>query len=217
MSLCRVSRWVRAAGLAALLALILPLTAWSTDPRLQIGVVERLQGEAEAVFGDEVRALAVQAPVYLDDKLVTRAGARMLLRLADDTESKMGQNATLVVDNYVYDPAKAKGAIIVNALAGAFLFKGGKIEQQENAEAKIVTTVATLGIRGTTVWGGEIDGQYGVLVSDGEVTVTNEGGTVHLTTGLGTSISGPDAAPGPAKRWPSEKVARAIATVEFAP
>lgn len=33
------------------------------DPRLQIGVVERLQGEAEAVFGDEVLALAVQAPV----------------------------------------------------------------------------------------------------------------------------------------------------------
>ena len=217
MSLHRMILAFRTAGLAAVLALLVPVVAWSADARQQIGVVERLQGEAEAVFGDEARPLVVQAPVYLDDKLMTRANTRLLLRLADDTQLTMGQNATLIVDNYVYDPAKAEGSILVNALAGAFLFKGGKIEQQKNAEAKIVTTVATLGIRGTTAWGGKIDGQYGVLVLEGEVSVSNEGGTVHLTPGLGTSISGPDVAPGPAKRWPSEKVERAIATVEFAP
>lgn len=217
MSLHYMIRVIRTAGLAALLALLVPLTAWSADPRQQIGMVERLQGEAEASFADKARSLAVQAPVYLGDKLATHGDARLLIRLADDTELTMGQNATLVVDTYVYDPAKAKGSIVVNALAGAFLFKGGKIEQQKKAEAKIVTTVATLGIRGTTAWGGQIDGHYGVLVLEGEVNVSNEGGTVHLSSGLGTSISGPDAAPGPAKRWPSDKVARAIATVEFAP
>lgn len=208
-------QWLRSSALAALILVLVLPTAWSADPRQQVGVVERLQGKAEAMFGDDVRALDATAPVFLDDKLVTAEGARLLVRLNDDTEITVGQSATLVVDLYVFDPAKAEGSIVVEALKGAFLFKGGRIEQAAKAEARIVTPVATLGIRGTTAWGGEIDGQYGVLVLDGEVEVKTAAGEVTLTSGLGTSIPGPGAAPGPAKRWPSEKIARALETVEF--
>ena len=51
-------------------------------------------------------------------------------------------------------------------------------------------------MRGTTVWGGRIDGGFGVLVLKGEVWVKTPHGTVDLKEGNGTMIFGKK---GPAK------------------
>ena len=59
----------------------------------------------------------------------------------------------------------------VKVAQGAFLFVGGKVEDPSGGNVVIKTAVGTLGVRETTVWGGHIDGGYGVLVLDGEVEV----------------------------------------------
>ncbi len=71
---------------------------------------------------------------------------------------------------------------------GAFLFVGGKIEGPSGGNVEIRTPVGTLGVRGTTFWGGAIDGGYGVLVLSGEVSVTTRRGRVVLKEGQGTMV-----------------------------
>ncbi|MGD9536779.1 MAG: FecR domain-containing protein [Alphaproteobacteria bacterium] len=189
--------------------------AWAAKPRPEVGRVDRVQGNVQAFYADQVRSLGEGAAVYLDDRLSTDEGARLLVRLADETELTLGENADLVVDSFVYDPGAGKGGLLLDSLKGAFLFVGGLVEDQSGADVRIKTPVATLGIRGTTAWGGPIDGQFGVLVLDGVVTVSNGAGEVTLTQGMGTSLRRAADAPGEPKRWPDEKVSRAIATVSF--
>ncbi len=201
---------------AAFVAVLLP-AALAADPRPEIGQVDRLQGAASARYEGTARALKPSDMIYLDDVLSTEAGARLLVRLADETELTLGEEAELVVDRFVYDPDGEAGSLVVRSLAGAFLFTGGLVEKASGAEVRIDTPVATLGIRGTTAWGGQIDGLYGIMVIDGTVTVATDAGQVTLGPGDGSSIADRAAPPGPIKRWAPEKVARARATVAFDP
>lgn len=53
-----------------------------------------------------------------------------------------------------------------------------------------------------------------MLLLEGRVVVSNQAGTVTLSTpGQGTDIPSPLDAPGPVKPWPSDKIAKAVASV----
>ena len=53
-----------------------------------------------------------------------------------------------------------------------------------------------------------------MLVLEGELTVSNQSGSVTLSgTGQGTDVPSPLDPPGPAKAWGAEKIASAVATV----
>jgi len=210
-----MSAWaIRSVFAVAFLAIVVS-DVRAAEPRPEVGRVGRVQGNAQAFYVDQVRSLDAGAPVYLDDRLSTDADARLLVRLADETELTLGENADLVVDGFVYDPDAGKGGLLLESLTGAFLFVGGLVEDQSEANVMVKTPVATMGIRGTTAWGGPIDRQFGVLVLDGVVTVYNDVGSVTLTKGMGTSLQRATEAPGEPKRWPEEKVSRAVATVTF--
>ncbi len=76
------------------------------------------------------------------------------------------------------------------------------------------TPVADIGVRGTEFWGGPLDNKYGVLLLRGEVSVSNQAGSVKLAApGQGTDIPSPLEAPGPVAAWAPDKIDRAIATV----
>ncbi|MGB0058322.1 MAG: hypothetical protein WBQ20_16545 [Methyloceanibacter sp.] len=77
----------------------------------------------------------------------------------------------------------------------------------------VSTPVADIAVRSTEFWGGPLE-KYGVLVLEGELTVSNQSGSVTLSgTGQGTDVPSPLDPPGPAKAWGAEKIARAVATV----
>jgi hypothetical protein len=96
---------------------------------------------------------------------------------------------------------------------GAFLFASGRIKGLKQHSIAVSTPVADIGVRGTQFWGGPLD-KFGVLVLEGEITVSNQAGGVTLSgTGQGTDIPSPLDPPGPAKAWSDEKIARAVATV----
>ena len=86
------------------------------------------------------------------------------------------------------------------------------MEDGAGARVTIRTPLATLGIRGTTVWGGPIDDGYGVFVQSGQVVVSTQRGRVTLGPGQGTMLR-PRQAPEAVKTWPAAKVERALATV----
>lgn len=185
--------------------------------RPEVGAVEQVQARVVADYQGQERSLAVQAPMLFEDTIETGADARFKGTLADGTALTLGENASLLIDEFVYEPGAEGGSLSVN-VTGAFLFVGGQIEGPTGGNVTITTPVATLGVRGTIFWGGEIDDGYGVLVLDGEVSVTTVSGSQTLTAGQGTMIEldDPNAIPSEPVTWEQDKIDRAVATVTFA-
>jgi hypothetical protein len=176
-----------------------------------VGTVDSVKGAADAVRDDVVTPLAGGSDVALDDTLRTGAQSRLSATLADRTTISLGENAEMTVDSFVYG-GKSKGGAVLEAVQGAFLVVGGAVEKRRGG-LKVKTPVATLSLRGTTVWGGRIDGAYGVFVPEGSVIVTTRRGRATLRPGQGVSI-GDDLRPGRPVRWAEEKVQRALRSVQ---
>jgi hypothetical protein len=161
--------------------------------------------------------MAMGSEVYFKDVCHSGQDARLQATLKDGTQLTLGANATMIVDEFVYNPLPfTSGALSVRITKGAFLFVGGKVEGKNGANVKIQTPVGTLGVRGTTVWGGPIDKGYGVIVLSGEVSLTTRTGTVVLRQGQGTMVFG-QGRPQAAAPWPEDRMKRAVGSVSFAP
>jgi hypothetical protein len=197
------------------LAAALMMSVVRADERPRVGGVERLEREATATYESDTRPLAVQDDVFFQDLLETTAKARLAVALEDGTKLTLGENASLRIDEFVYEAGGDAGKLSLSVLEGAFLFVGGDIENSDDSQVGISTPVGTLGVRGTTVWGGRIDGSFGIFVAEGGVTVSNAAGEVDLGPGEGTMINAMDATPSAPKKWPEEKVQRAIQTISF--
>ena len=150
-----------------------------------VGKVTQVQNQAQ-VGG---RTAAVGTPVYMNDQLRTGANARLKITFSDGSDLTLGENARVVIDQFVYNPNKSKGAVVLSAAQGAVRFAGGKIENMQEKKVLVNTPSAALAVRGTHFWAGPIDGQYGVLLEQGRLNVSNQGGAVTLSrSGQGTDI-----------------------------
>ncbi|MEQ8348100.1 MAG: FecR family protein [Sneathiellaceae bacterium] len=199
------------AGLLLAAAAAGPVRADAQD----IGYVEKIQNRVVAEQGGASRQLATAKPIIFRDLLRSEADARMQAVLLDKTQITLGENAVLQIDEFVYTPGRQGGSLAMRVTQGAFLFVGGEVEAPSGGNVTIETPVGTMGIRGTTVWGGPLDGQYGVTVLSGEVTVTNAGGSVTLQEGQGTMIRNAETAPGAPAAWPEDRMDRAVKTISF--
>ncbi len=203
------------AGIVSLLAgAFLASAAALADPAT-VGSVQKAQGSTQAFQAGAPRDLAVEGPVLFADKLRTGTDSRLEAKLADGTVLTLGEKGKMTIDKFVYDPDRAGGKLALSVPTGAFLFVGGKIEGPTGGNVSIKTPVGTLGVRGTTVWGGPIDGGFGVLVLSGEVSVTTPHGMVMLEKGQGTMVYG-EKTPMAAGAWPGDRVQRAVASISFA-
>lgn len=200
--------------LPALLALSLFGAGAALAEPIAIGAVDKVQAQVDATQAGETRRLAVNANLFFKDRCRSGEGARLQATLKDGTQLTLGERATLVIDEFVYDPARSRGELSVKIAKGAFLYIGGLIEGEPGAKVLLRTRTAAIGVRGTTVWGGPIDGGFGVLALNGQVAVTGRRGTVTLKQGEGTMIYA-DGRPRPVVTWPAGKVKRAIATISF--
>ena len=204
---------MRYAGIVAGLCLTLATVTAEAAP---VGKVGRLQGEASfAAAGGKV-AVMVGAPVEQDQTIETGAGARLEISFIDGTSFTIGEKSKVTVDRFVFNPDGNKNAIKL-AVVGPFRFISGKLSKTLGANISVKTPFATMGIRGTDVWGGPIDERYGVFLGTGIVSVTSGSKTVVLSkSGSGVNIADAKGAqPGAVTQWPKEKIGRALATVAF--
>ena len=179
-----------------------------------VGAVDKVQAHVDATQAGQTRPLAISSEVYFRDRCHSREGARLQATLKDGTQLTLGENATVVVDEFIYDPVMSRAELSLRVVKGAFLYVGGRIEGVNGAKVQIRTPVGAIGVRGTTVWGGPIDNGYGVIVLNGEVTVTGSRGTVTLKQGQGTMLFG-DGKPQRAAAWPAGRMKRAVASITF--
>jgi len=154
-----------------------------------VGKVTRVQKQAQV--GSTPAANGT--PVSMNQVIRTGAGARLRITFRDGTSLTLGENARIVVNRYVYNPASSTGVLALNASRGAFRFATGKISTMSNKKVTVTTPVATLGVRGTEFWSGTVPGYntHGVLLlsKTGKVDVRNRAGSVTLSRqGEGTDL-----------------------------
>ncbi len=146
-----------------------------------MGRVNKVQIGAQVVSASGAAAAVIGTQVHMKDELRTGANARLQVTFRDNTVLTLGENARLIVDRYVYEPQRGIGEATLRAAAGAFLFATGRMKSLKDKHILVSTPLAEIGVRGTEFWGGPIDGQYGVFLIKGEITVTSQGGSVTLS------------------------------------
>ncbi len=180
------------------------------------GEVARLHGSLAAEAASGERALTETDPVFSGETLRTGPGARARIAMRDGGVLTLGAEAAVALTRMVFDRAEDGGEAVFSALEGVFRMTSGSLG---SAGAVTVTTpVATIGIRGTDFWVDQ-DGRTlsVVLLDDGHVEVTTEGGTVVLDSPReGIDITDP-AAPMPdsPNRWSRMRVQRALEAVAW--
>jgi hypothetical protein len=89
-----------------------------------VGAVDKVQSHVDATQAGQARALAVNSDVYFRDLCHSGEGARLQATLKDGTQVTLGENATLVLDEFVYDPFPSRGELSLRVIKGAFLYVG---------------------------------------------------------------------------------------------
>lgn len=111
-------------------------------------------------FQDQVQAL---------DTVSTGETGATSLQFLDQSRFDVGANATVKLDNFVYDPSSSTGGGEISMAVGAFRYVGGVMKNEE--DIKLVTPSATLTIRGSemVIYVG-IDGTVEANVISGTAT-----------------------------------------------
>ena len=76
-----------------------------------VGAVDKVQAQVEATQAGQTRGLVVKSEIYFRDRCHSREGARLQATLKDGTQLTLGENATLVVDEFIYDPVMSRGEL----------------------------------------------------------------------------------------------------------
>jgi len=203
----------------AVLALLAVVVLWTTPPLAQkdevAGTVTRIQGAAVAMQDALPRVLKAGDKIRTGDVISTGKDARIEVRMFDDGLISLGQKTVFVVIDYIAEGSSPKA--MFQFLKGAFKATSGNMMQTADASFVVKTPIATIGIRGTTFWGGTLDGDFQVALLDGKgVYVETKTGRVDITNvGYGTRVRGEDQPPAPPKPWHTGMVDRAKASVAF--
>lgn len=141
-------------------------------------VVEGVQMPAWLERDGTKRPLAAGMELQASDKVSTGANSRLLLRLAEGSEVKLGENALLSLDK-LGQRQENKSTFLEAALdvaRGAFRFTTAtksKIASRRQVDIRVATVTA--GIRGTDLWGKSSAERDLVCLIEGKIQVQREG------------------------------------------
>lgn len=113
-----------------------------------IGTVVTVQGNATAARNGANSALKVNDEIFKGDTLKTSANSALGVIFDDETTFNLRANASITVDDFVYQDGGSKNAAVFNVAAGTVAFVASAVAK--TGDMKITTPVSTLGIRGTT-------------------------------------------------------------------
>ncbi len=182
-----------------------------------IGRVIYSQGEVSAIRSNQLIPLKRRDILEVGDVILTGASGKFSAKLADGSVITLGNNSDLELKHYRYDTDNSVGEAWLETTKGAFRAVTGAIKKMNQSDYKIETPVAFIGIRGTDFWGGFIFGdQLDVTVLSGiGVYVETSKGRVNIDKGQGTTVKRTDLTPTKPKRWPDQKMQKALQSVSL--
>src|SRR6202140_2974114 len=140
-------------------------------------VAQTRVGEAAVVKNDVVRVLGsatsrinVGDGVLRDEVVRTGLDSAARLVMADSTNLSLGPSATIKLDRTVFNDEHTYRDIAIRLTTGAFRFVTG---HSEKTAYKITTSLATIGVRGTTL---------DILSQRGKTTVVLQEGASRVCT-----------------------------------
>ena len=213
-------------SLVVLLVIIVGNTTAFAQDQAAIGKVTRLQGSATEMRGTTVQALQAGSLIHSGAMVETAPDSRLEIVFVDASQLTMGADARMRMDELVYSASNpdGEGLQAFEVFAGTFRFLSGAVGRNDPASVRISTPVATIGIRGTDLFGGPLEagmppGQlhYGFMIISGAIDIQGRQGTVTLdepNEGTFLPMSG-EAAPTEPSIWTQEAIDEAYASIAF--
>jgi hypothetical protein len=155
----------------ALLLLALCLSAQNAVAAESIGMVTKVENQAQIGSANAAVGSLVQA----NDEVRTGPKSRLEISFRDNTKLTLGENASVVIDRFVFNPEESTGELLARTSAAPLRMVTGRIEGMKNKKINVSTPFAALAVRGTDVWWGPVAGKRGILlVNNSKVSVRNK-------------------------------------------
>ena len=145
-----------------------------------IGEIISTEGQVRVVRDGLVIRLEAGDMVLEGDIISTGEGAEVFMRFTDKMEFRLGEDARLAIDQYLYDDVSSGGLQVLSIIAGAFSYASGLIAGASPTSVKLQTPHGVIGIRGTKILGEVGDGELVVTVLEGRVALLQEGREVAV-------------------------------------
>jgi hypothetical protein len=131
-----------------LLGLAAGLAASPAGAQTRVGEAAVIRNEVVRVMGSGSSQINVGDGVLRDETVRTGFDSAARLVMADSTNLSLGPSATIKLDRTVYNDEHSYREIAIRLTAGAFRFVTG---HSAKTAYRISTSLATIGVRGTTL------------------------------------------------------------------
>ncbi|WP_421857709.1 FecR family protein [Oricola sp.] len=129
--------------------------------------------------GDRVRA---GTGVALGDRFASNASGSGMIVFDDQSSARMGPNAQLTIDEFVYNPSRRNGTIRLRQNAGVARIYGGQISKRGKSELR--TPHIVLAVRGGIV-DSYVDGDESIVTLRGGIMECRVGNKRRIITNPG--------------------------------
>ena len=160
------------------------------------GQITKLSGKAIALVGTTERALAVGAPVAVNDLIQTAANSRLAMKLGDDTFINLGPSTKLRIEPHLVDVGGQ-----FDLIDGSVLMEHTRPAGRQPHKAELKSPYGLIAVRGTKFFAGPSQGKFAVFVEEGRVDLITKQTTVALTPGFGSDVARRGDAATTAVRW----------------
>jgi hypothetical protein len=168
------------------LCLAAGLAASTAHAQARVGEAAVIKNEVVRVMGSATSQINVGDGVLRDEIVRTGLDSAARLVMADSTNLSLGPSATIKLDRTVFNDEHTYRDIAIRLTTGAFRFVTG---HSDKTAYKITTSLATIGVRGTTLDILSQRGKTTVVLQDGMSRVCTTGGQcVDLTQPGDTAI-----------------------------
>jgi len=158
------------------LCLAAGLAASPAHAQARVGEAAVIKNEVVRVMGSATSQINVGDGLLRDEIVRTGLDSAARLVMADSTNLSLGPNATIKLDRTVFNDEHTYRDIAIRLTTGAFRFVTG---HSEKTAYKITTSLASIGVRGTTL---------DILSQRGKTTVVLQDGMSRVCTISGQCI-----------------------------
>lgn len=134
--------------------------------------VGKMTAERATVTKAGLGPIGVGADIALGDRLSSNASGSGMIVFEDESSARLGPNADLTIDEFVYNPQRRSGTIRLRQRAGTARIFGGQISKRGTSEVR--TPHIVLGVRG---------GIADIAVLGGETITTLRAGIMECRVG----------------------------------
>jgi hypothetical protein len=128
---------------------ITTLASVSSAFATESGIIKNVQGSVQIQRAGLNLDAKVGASVQEKDRITVPAESSIGISMNDETLLSLGQNSSMIIDKYTFNPVTREGQVETSILKGTLRFVTGLIGRAHPEAIAVNTPVATMGIRGT--------------------------------------------------------------------